>query len=668
MPQSEPSSERLRRLTRLNLRGEYQQILKEYRAAVDNFEISELLIYAHAAYHAGAHGVLRSVLPALRKELGENSEVVHLRMRYVTATNDRAEGVALAESLTPENLGPVDGVLVQFCNLLARQQAWVALQRVLRVCNADDGRGIHQGLLGPRALLRLRRRDYVNAFLDAESAVDKSPKRHIRNRRWLFARVAEACGDYESAVIAYAALIGKRQMPARIVYRVGWVGLRSGRLRVAEDMLGRARQAGAGGSGFDKLEGYVAAAREAFDVAEAAFARVLERWPDDDEALIGWFDSRAKQVSAPDALSDLDALLQRHDTPELNVRRIVLLRQLGNQEQAEHERRELVSRFPDADIGGLLSRTEEALAGAVQGSSGGQAPSADRSDPEIVDAAEVPREWPEAFRPQWTNEELRSAIGLRQIVAIQVRVVVALLMREVKTRYSRRKLGYLWAFFEPALHAGVLFMLWSFRGRTGFDGMPLLVFLISGLVPFFLFSQTWTRVGSAVQQNKPLLAHRHVTPYDAILARTILELLTRVAVFAVLMTGLALYGYEIELIKPISLWSTLILLSLTGVGFGLITQALTPIFASIQSITQAIMRLLYLTSGVIFPLSILPRSVQEIALYNPILHLIQFARYAFLHLDPITGVNYAYPAVFAIGLLLLGLLMTAAMRRQILES
>ncbi|MGY4866424.1 capsule polysaccharide export ABC transporter permease, partial [Pasteurella multocida] len=55
---------------------------------------------------------------------------------------------------------------------------------------------------------------------------------------------------------------------------------------------------------------------------------------------------------------------------------------------------------------------------------------------------------------------------LKQSLIIQGRVIAALLMREIITRYGRRNLGFLWLFVEPFLMTGIILLLWgSFRGN-----------------------------------------------------------------------------------------------------------------------------------------------------------------------------------------------------------
>jgi capsular polysaccharide transport system permease protein len=418
-----------------------------------------------------------------------------------------------------------------------------------------------------------------------------------------------------------------------------------------------------------RLEAWQASARQRYQEAEAGFERVLEAWPDDTEGILGWLAARQVQQDEPDPLTDIEDLRTRIRTPAVDAVRVVLLQRSGKQAEGDDAYRELCRAYPDGRADTWLSAAKATL-DRVSGTLPGDRP-AQAGEPQAEQLHEVrpvPHSMPSSFRPQWTPEQLRQAIGLGSLLRIQMRVIYALLMREIRTRYGRRKLGYLWAFFEPALHASVLYTLWSVRGKEAVDNMPLIIFLVTGLVPFFLFRYSYSQSSSSVQGNKALLAHRQVTPFDVVLSRALLEFLTRVAILAVFLVGLALYGYEIRLREPLTLFFALLLLSIGGIGLGLVTQAAATVFTSITSIMQAVMRLLYFTSGVIFPLSILPKSIQEYALYNPLAHLMQFCRTAFTSLGPIDGVNAVYPTMFIAGVLLLGLLLNAVMQRRILEA
>src|SRR5271154_477884 len=103
------------------------------------------------------------------------------------------------------------------------------------------------------------------------------------------------------------------------------------------------------------------------------------------------------------------------------------------------------------------------------------------------------------------------------------RILWALLMRELATRYGRNDLGFLWLLAEPMIFAGAVAGLWSVI-RPPFEyGIRLVPFLITGFMPLILFRQTASFVVNSVKVNQSLLYHRHITPLHLFLSRCGIE-------------------------------------------------------------------------------------------------------------------------------------------------
>src|SRR5690606_29981181 len=115
-----------------------------------------------------------------------------------------------------------------------------------------------------------------------------------------------------------------------------------------------------------------------------------------------------------------------------------------------------------------------------------------------------------------------------------MRVQYALLMREVGSRFGKNRLGYVWALVEPMMHVAVFIGIKSVIGSLGPPGIPMALFLITGIVPFLMMRTTMTRVIAAASANRGLLAFPQIMVMDIILARAVLEFVTHAAVMAIL--------------------------------------------------------------------------------------------------------------------------------------
>ena len=106
---------------------------------------------------------------------------------------------------------------------------------------------------------------------------------------------------------------------------------------------------------------------------------------------------------------------------------------------------------------------------------------------------------------------------------IQIRVIGALLMREVLTRYGRHNLGFLWLFLEPVLFTLGIVVLWSFT-KLHAGSISIVAFAVTGYSYVLMWRNVAGRAAKAIEPNLSLLYHRNVKIMDLFLARIILEI------------------------------------------------------------------------------------------------------------------------------------------------
>jgi capsular polysaccharide transport system permease protein len=125
-------------------------------------------------------------------------------------------------------------------------------------------------------------------------------------------------------------------------------------------------------------------------------------------------------------------------------------------------------------------------------------------------------------------------------LAAQSRVVGALLIREIYTRFGREGLGFAWIIAEPLIFAIPVLLTWSaVRGRFE-HGLPMMPFLWTGYLPLLLFRHVGGRMLLFVRVNAGLLYHRQVTIFDIFLARCLLEVVSSMT--AVMASGVLFYS------------------------------------------------------------------------------------------------------------------------------
>jgi capsular polysaccharide transport system permease protein len=97
----------------------------------------------------------------------------------------------------------------------------------------------------------------------------------------------------------------------------------------------------------------------------------------------------------------------------------------------------------------------------------------------------------------WSPRSANFFVG----VGIQIRVVHALIIRELMTRYGRGNIGFLWLVLEPMiLCAGVIGVRWALQSHHE-NGVPLVAMLLSGYMPLTLWRHITNRSIFILRRN-----------------------------------------------------------------------------------------------------------------------------------------------------------------------
>lgn len=253
----------------------------------------------------------------------------------------------------------------------------------------------------------------------------------------------------------------------------------------------------------------------------------------------------------------------------------------------------------------------------------------------------------------------------RRGLASQLEVVIALILRETRTRFGRNRLGYLWALIEPLAFTFTFYGVLIVANRPHPPGMGVFSFIATGVLPYTLFSNTVTRVADAVSSNKAMLYYPQVRPIELVMARAALEAATFIAVFVLIMAGDALVSQRLDLEEPLLVIAGLLAASALGTGFGLIFCALGQVSTLADRIRGPLMRPLFWVSGAFFTAESLPDNARDAMLWNPVLHVTEVVRAGWFSSHEATYVDLRYVLSWIGGLMLVGLLLERWVRRRI---
>jgi capsular polysaccharide transport system permease protein len=250
---------------------------------------------------------------------------------------------------------------------------------------------------------------------------------------------------------------------------------------------------------------------------------------------------------------------------------------------------------------------------------------------------------------------------------IQRAVLFALVLRELRTRTGRRWAGVMWTLFEPLAQLMLLVLVFGFLRHVASPNMEFPIFLVSGIMPFTLFRSLSQRLTESIDTNRGLFSYRQVKPFDAVIARGIVETLLWVAVFVLTLVLLGWFGYSVLPERPLELVATSAVVMGLGSSLGLVLAVSTHGMPKTRGVIRMLYFPLYFASGVIFSVDHLPASYQQWLLWNPMLHAVELSRSAFSTAHrSIEGIGIAYPLSLTLVLAALGLMLYRRDRQKLL--
>lgn len=219
-----------------------------------------------------------------------------------------------------------------------------------------------------------------------------------------------------------------------------------------------------------------------------------------------------------------------------------------------------------------------------------------------------------------------------------LRVVSALLIREMASRYGNKPGGYIWAILDPAAHIAFLSVIFMAVTHAPLLGTNFPLFFATGYIAFQYYQSTAGFLNGAIKANQALLSYPNVAPIDTIAARYILQLCTTTFVSVIVFSTIFIISGD----RPEITWQYLIeaafVASILATGIAMFNNVFFTLFPAYEQIYGMVTRPLFMVSGVFFLPDSIPHPFKDYVLLNPIAHVLMLFRKGF------------YPQYRAIGL------------------
>ncbi|RVT41029.1 ABC transporter permease [Sphingobium algorifonticola] len=266
------------------------------------------------------------------------------------------------------------------------------------------------------------------------------------------------------------------------------------------------------------------------------------------------------------------------------------------------------------------------------------------------------------------DEAISQNRGLFSGLDVQGRVLGALFMREIVTRFGRHNIGFLWLFVEPMMFTLGVTALWYFANANHGSNLPIVAFALTGYSSVLLWRNMPARCVSAIEPNQSLLYHRQVKLIDVYAARILLEgagATMSFTVLSIVYLSLDLIAVPEDVLKVILAW---LLLTWFGGALALCIGTMAFFSETVEKLWHPMSYIIFPLSGSAFLVEVLPPRAQEFVLILPMVHGIELLREGYFGSKVHSIYDIGYMVNVTLGMTFVGLLLLRIVSKRVVPG
>ena len=244
--------------------------------------------------------------------------------------------------------------------------------------------------------------------------------------------------------------------------------------------------------------------------------------------------------------------------------------------------------------------------------------------------------------------------------------------RSFVVSYTQTVLGPLWLVISPLLTSIVHVVLFGNIAKLGTDGVPQLLFYLTGNAMWSYYSACVTKSASTFTSNASLFGKvyfpRLVVPLSDVLGN-ILRFFIQMLPALVLLVYYGVNG--IVRPRPAALLlvpALLLLLGLMGMGLGIVISSLTIKYRDLNVLVGFGMSLWMYATPVVYPLSTLSGRIRSLVLLNPVTQPMELFRWAVLGVGSVSLPALGGCVLAALALAFGGMVIFCRVERTFLDT
>lgn len=215
----------------------------------------------------------------------------------------------------------------------------------------------------------------------------------------------------------------------------------------------------------------------------------------------------------------------------------------------------------------------------------------------------------------------------------KLNLIRELALKDLKIRYSRPCLGFLWAFLSPILTVAIFYVIFGLVLKVKTEEAPFVLYLMSGIFPWMFFQDSIFKSITSLVDNKNLIKESNFPHYlipvsivmtNAIIFLPSLFIITLSSLF--ILKGLPVFVILLPIVLAVHLTITMLL--------SIIFSILYVRWRDLKYVLEALFLLLFYLTPIFYPISLLKASFPD-ALYktyvcNPLVGMMSLYRITLL--------------------------------------